>query len=513
MISFDIAGTKGFSARVEMEETLDIEGNCSHLQTRLYILSSGYYGLPYWISGQVTGRTLSSNVDEVYIEKLNAPCPVGDSWEITVQHGDDGTGTVTIALSIRGYSADGNYGSGWKVEGSKTVTLTPIVRASAVSATDGEVGESCAISISRASADYVHTLFYSFGSLSGYITQEGSVTDQPVTITGSAVNWLLPEEFYTQLTHSPGAVCLLSCTTFNGEKQVGQPTQTAFTVTAPERVCRPLLEASVTDIDPQTCALTGDSSVLVRFMSQALCQAEATPQKGALLVDITVEGQAVPATLSGMEAYSFRAVDSRGYASEVTLRPRVIPYILPTVGGICSRIDPKSGSAELTIRGNCWSGSFGAAQNTLTLQLQLEDRVFEVQPLFDGQTYHAAVHLENLRYERGYSLTVTARDALCEATTVITIEPGEPVFDWGQRDFAFHVPVTAPRINGIKNPALKAWPVGAVMLFSADPSATIGGKWERFTLPGIDLDAWRRIQGGDLLGTARLGQMILGTEE
>ena len=59
--------------------------------------------------------------------------------------------------------------------------------------------------------------------------------------------------------------------------------------------------------------------------------------------------------------------------------------------------------------------------------------------------------------------------------------------------------------------ALKAWPVGAVMLTTADPGSCIGGSWEHLTLSG--LDAWRRLPSPHALGSGLLGALILGTEE
>ena len=501
MISFDITGTGGFSACVELTEQVSAEENVSVLEARLYIISSRWLGGPYWLQGQAAGRDFSSNYDSVYIRELGVPAQVGQPWSFTVPHEPDGTGSVTVSVSLRGYTTDGSGGNGWRIEGSKTVSLTPIAQASQVSATDGEVGGVCHITITRKDPDYSHLLTYTFGSLQG-----------SVPCTDTAVSWTIPEEFYGELTDSPSGICTLTCTTMDGEKQVGQPTRTSFTVTVPLS-CGPLLVPSVLDTLAGTVALTGDASTVVRHMSQVRCSAQCQGQKGAQIQAVTVNGQPVPAVLTGMERYVFKATDSRGYSTEQVVQPKLINYELPTVGGFCSRVDPRTGTARLTVRGSCFFGSFGLRENSLTLTATVNDRVYTLTPVCDSDSYQASAELQDLSYDRDYTVTVTARDELNTATAELTISAGEPVFDWGQRDFAFHVPVTAPRINGIKNPALKAWPVGAVILMENDPGDVIGGKWAHFTLPGIDLDAWRRLQGADVLGTAVLGRLVLGTEE
>ena len=487
--------------------------NCSVLEARLYIISTRWYGVTYYLQGQAAGRDFSSNYDDVYIDELGTPALAGDSWSFRVDHMPDGTGALTVSVSLRGYTVDGNYGNGWRIEGSRTVELTPIARASTVEVTDGAVGGTAMIAVTRKNSSYTHQLHYSFGDLTGYITQSGAVSLQPVSCTATAIAFYLPEEFYSQMTDRPSAPCTVSCTTFDEDRQVGEATQAVFTVTAPESLCRPTLTAEIADVNPDTLALTGDPTVVVRFMSRVHCTALAQGLYGATVKKLLVQGQPVPAVLDAMERYSFSATDSRGYECTQVLMPTVVPYVLPTVNGTCSRVDPSGGYAELTVRGSCFWGSFGLESNSLRLTASVDGRQYPMQPVADGDSYHAALRLEGLSYEQDYSVLITARDALSTVTAELQISRGEPVFDWGKRDFAFHVPVTAPRLNGIKNPALKAWPVGAVMITNSDPGDAVGGKWTHFTIPGIDLDAWRRIQGADTLGTAKLGKMVLGTEE
>lgn len=509
MISFDIAGTGGFSARVELREQQDEAGNRSTLEARLYIISTRWLGVTYWLQGQVGGQAFSSNYDHVYIDKLSEPAMVGTAWEMQVQHEPDGTGSVTVSVKLRGYTADGGYGNGWAVEGSRTVALTPIALSSTVQIAEGEV---TTVAINRRNSGYTHLLEYAFGGLSGFITDSGQISDSPVVCKETVISFPIPEEFYRQLPNAMQGDCTLHCTTLDGDRQVGAVAVTVFQVTVPERYA-PLVETAVEDIEPKTVALTGDPTVAVRFMSKLQCDARVQGQLGADILSCTANGQPLPAVVEGGEKVVIRAVDSRGFCTEDTVTPETVPYVLLTVNGTCNRLDPTSGAVELTVRGSCFGGSFGKADNSLTLTATAGGSSFAMTPTMYGDSYEATVRLEGLGYEQSHTVTVTARDALMTAEADLFLGRGVPVFDWGRQDFAFHVPITAPSVNGIRNPALKAWPVGAVLLGAADPAASIGGKWAHFTLPGIDLDAWRRIQGADTLGTAVLGQMMLGTEE
>lgn len=509
MISFDITGTGGFSARVELLQQPDAAHNSSALEVRLYIISTRWLGVTYWLQGQAAERAFSSSYDHVYIDKIGEPAAVGEPWSLQVQHGADGTGTVTVSVKLRGYTADGGYGNGWSVEGSRTVALTPIALASTVKVTPGD---ETTIAINRRNSGYTHLLGYTFGSLSGYITDSGSISQVPVVCKETVIRFPVPEAFYRQLPHEKQGLCRLRCVTLDGDRQVGVAVEEDFTVTVPESY-GPAIAPAVEDINPQTLALTGNSRVAVRFMSRLQCTAAVQGQLGAEILECTAQGQPLPAVVEGAERVLFQAVDSRGYCTQCTVTPKTVPYVLLTANGTCRRVDPTSGTVELTVRGSCYGGSFGTVDNSLQLTATAGGSTYAVTPTVRGDSYEATLRLEGLGYEQSHTIAVTVRDALMTVTLDLLLSRGVPVFDWGKRDFAFHVPITAPSVNGIRNPALKAWPVGAVLLMPADPKDFIGGKWEHFTIPGINLDAWRRLQGADTLGTAVLGQLVLGTEE
>ena len=501
-MTFELTGTGGILGRMTVTEQVLEEENRSLLTCTLELTSSQWYGVTYWLHGSAMGREFSSNEDSVYIEKRGSYAAL-EPWTISVPHNADGSGTVTLTLKLNGYTASGGSGSGWLLQGSRTVTLTPIARASEIRVTDGDIGQQVQISILRKKESYTHKLQYRFGSVFGEL-DPGSETN---------LSFLLPEEFYYEIPDSPTGLCRMVCTTFDGERQVGAPAETVFTVRAAN--CAPILECTAQDVNENTLALTGDQTVVIPFASNMYCHGTATAQKGATIVSLTVNDAPVPVTFEGAQdgKFTFRALDSRGYVTEQVIQGKTVPYRMPTVYGWCSRPDG-SGSARLTIQGSCFSGSFGVAENALTIKITANGADYDLTPEYRMGGYSAACTLTGLSYKTAHTIQIRVSDLLGSAEMTVLVERGQPVFDWGSGDFAFHVPVFAPRINGIKNPALKAWPVGAVMLTGGiSPASFIGGKWQLYDLPGLPLVGWQRVQGADTLGNALLGEMVLGTEE
>ena len=52
------------------------------------------------------------------------------------------------------------------------------------------------------------------------------------------------------------------------------------------------------------------------------------------------------------------------------------------------------------------------------------------------------MQIAGLDYKTKHKITVTVSDKLDAVSKTVTVLPGIPVFDWGENDFAFNVPVT-----------------------------------------------------------------------
>ncbi len=363
---------------------------------------------------------------------------------VTVPHDSQGKGTVRVRTWM-----DTRISAG-EVTLSKALALADIPQAGTVSATDTVIGGKSTVVVTCRDSSYTHSIAYRFGQLSGYLDRDGTPVDTEVIYTAAAVNFPVPESFYAQIPNSPSGVCTLTCRTYSGDAVIGENTG-SFTVTAGPARCGPAVSGTVEDVNPVTLALTGDSSVLIRDHSTALCTVTATAAGGASvtarqIAGVAVEGDTLAIEQAAMTAVTFRAVDSRGYAAETAVATALVPYVTLTANAAVSRADP-TGPVTVTVSGSFYDGSFGAADNTLALSCRVDGgEKIPMTPILSDGGYTAQALLEDLDYAQSHSLTVTAADALTTVERWLTVQPGIPVFDWGQRDFCFHVPVYMPKL-------------------------------------------------------------------
>lgn len=363
---------------------------------------------------------------------------------LTIQHTSDGKGAVSVSLT---YDTKTD-GAPFSASASKTLTTIP--RASTIGASDANVGAVSTISVARKSTAYTHTIQYAFGSLSGFLKADGSLSTSAVKLTATSIPFTIPADFYAQIPNAASGACKLTCKTYSGSTQIGDAQTATFTVTAKKSTCKPSVSGTVVDSNEATLALTGDSSKLVRYMSDALCTITAAAKNSATLVSKTIGGVSVTGdtrTITGIDAASvvFGATDSRGYSNSATVPVSLIPYVLLTGVLTAGRTDPTSGKATLSVKGNYYNGSFGTQENSLTVRYKVGSGDYvSIEPVLDGNAYTATASLTGLDYQSSHKITVQITDALETVTKTVTIGKGIPVFDWGEEDFTFHVPVAVP---------------------------------------------------------------------
>lgn len=364
------------------------------------------------------------------------------SWAGTLSHNSDGTKAVEITGS---FTTRSEYISGGNV--TVTVVLPVIPRASSVGATDAAIGSVSMVAVNRRSGSYTHSIQFRFGSLSGYLTADGGISEQEVRLPETSIPFKLPESFYTQIPNAKTGVCDLTCRTYAGDARIGDAQSATFIATAAESLCSPLVTGRVTDTNPATVALTADAGKLVRYRSTALCTLEAAARNGASVVSKTVDGNPLTGdsvTITAVERGSVRfwAQDSRGYAGTAVVEAELIPYIPLTASATAHRPNPTDGSGVIRVSGNYFNGSFGAAQNSLSVRCRVGGGAWmAVTPVVSGSGYTAEAALTGLDYQSQYGVEVEVSDRLTTLTQQLTLKRGLPVFDWGEGDFRFHVPV------------------------------------------------------------------------
>lgn len=365
-------------------------------------------------------------------------------------------------------------GNTHSVAANVTVATTAQVLASAVGATNADIGSVSTITVTKYNTGYYHSLEYSFGNLSGYITSSGGVSTTETKYKGTSVAFTIPDSFYAQIPNSKTGTCTITCYTYSSSSSttvLGDAKTCTFTVTAEKSNCQPVIVATVEDTNVNTTALTGNSSVLIRYKSTAKCTISATPQKSSTISSIRIAGGTVTGTSDGaatiatksygnVEAtsFSFSATDSRGHTTSVTKAPIMISYVKLTCNPTITRPSHTGSQMVMRLSGNCYRGSFGAYSNTLTISYRFKEKtdasygswitVPSTNYAFGTSTYSSSTFSlgDNFDYKKSYIFQVRAVDgangvALTTVTQTIEVQRGIPVFDWGESDFEFHVPV------------------------------------------------------------------------
>lgn len=365
------------------------------------------------------------------------------SGSTTIAHNADGTKTFSFSFSQQ---FDISYsGVGWigTKSGSGSGTLTTIPRTSSVSSTNANIGESITISINRASSSFTHTLSYSFCNLTGTITTKTSST---------SVSWTLPTTFYAQIPNSKSSWGTITCDTYSGSTKIGSST-CRFNVYVKESTNKPGVSGNVIDVNDITKALTGDENKLIRYYSKVKFTLTASPKNSATTSTRSViyngktftggSGNSWTDYFSDVASgsYQFGVTDSRGFSNSVTVNKTLIEYVKITCAMTVSN-PTASGECTLTITGNYFNGSFGATNNTLTVQYKKDGGDWtNVNATLSGNTYKATVKLTGLDYTQTYTFQARAVDKLATAATDERRVKSQPIFDWGSDEFHFHVGV------------------------------------------------------------------------
>jgi len=443
-ISGSFYGTTGNSAvkpKISWSAVESIEGNYSDVTATLsYSRTDSYKTYGYW-AGSLTINGNKKSVSGKYVEISKNSNTVTVTHTVRVPHNDDGTKSITISASgsISGTTLT-------KTTISASVALENIPRAASVAATDADIGSVSMVTIGKKSDLYTYTVAWQFGSLRGYLSDDG-LSDEAVQVRVSSLAFALPEHFYYEIPDKASDLCTLTCTTFLDGSPIGSAQQCSFTVRADPARCGPVLRVSVKDIDPAAVALTGDPDTFIRYVSTAQCTLTAQARFGASIIRKKIAGETVLSdtlTLEKVDADSvhFAVRDSRGYTAEETADLELLPYFTPILRLSAARTDATSGDAVLQAEGSFYQGMFGSTGNDLRMQYQIGGGTpVSLTPEVEDGAFRLRAVLHDLDYTQSYQITVTVSDAISSVNATAMINPGIPVFDWSKDDFQFHVPV------------------------------------------------------------------------
>jgi hypothetical protein len=368
--------------------------------------------------------------------------------------------TGTTALKIRVYSSNG---SARDITYSYNLAIDPAT--SQVAATDANIESVSTVTITRYNSAFTHKLAYKAAGQSSY-----TALQNPTDVTSYA--WTVPKAIYGLIPDAKTIDITLRCQTYNGDALVGTTT-CEMTATAAESKCAPSISVTAVDSNENTIALTGSNKRIIRYHSDVKVTATVSAKNSASITKTTLgcgakEAAGTTYTFTDAESATVtaKAADSRGYSKSAKATGlTLVNYVKLTANTTAERTHPTADTVKVVTRGNYFNGSFGAVNNTIQAEVRFkpqtqaeytdDDIYTDMTITLDGNAYTATATISGLDYLQTYDIRVRVRDQvyayqgpLADARyNNIKLSKGIPVFDWGEDDFRFNVPIYSGGVN------------------------------------------------------------------
>lgn len=481
----DIAVTSYDTLRFSWwEDGQDIGSNTTTVKWGLYLISSTYgaiYSNPAreWyvnVNGVEYGGSVSVAIGNNETKTLA-------SGSTSIGHNPDGTKTFSYSFS---QTFNITFSDVWRgtYSGSGSGTLTPIPREAQFTSEPPNITDetnSVTIYFKNPAGNAVDSLWICIGDRNwGVITPYDKIENKNAT----SFTYNLTEERKKLLRQATKSDTLeiryYLKTTINGSDYFDTSDKILTLVNY-----KPTLIPSVKDIHIPSLQLTGDDTgqTVIKGLNIMEYDIGATAYKEATIVEQYVKCGNIKKTESTGELnyvesniFEFYVRDSRGNELRRNLELNFVDYTRLT----CNQevhielVGETEAQVKLTAKGNYYPGSFGAQDNQLWLKYHYSadggdysDWVSfsnsEITINEAEHTYTATTTITGLDYDRTYVFVCRASDM------PMIIESNEyetkliPVFDWGENDFNFNVPVS---IQGGKV-------YGAYVLASGNNSGTV----------------------------------------
>jgi hypothetical protein len=425
----------------------------------------------------------SSGVGGIGAVASNGILYSGDSIKISAT---PSSGYQVSSLKVN--NTDFTNGNTYSVSGNVAVVATVQALASTVGATDANIGSTSTITVTKNNSTYYHSLQYSFGSLSGYITNAGETSTTEVKFSNTSVAFTLPTTFYAQIPSAKTGTCTITCRTYASASSttlIGIAKTCTFTATASQAACSPTVSGTIIDENSTTISLTGNSNILVRYLSSAKCTISATARGGSSISKKSINGTSVSGTtrtISGDNlssgSFTFSATDSRGYTTTSTYTKEMINYVKLTCNVYAFRPSPTTGEISITVSGKVYGGSWRSGVNN---QVAINYRYKETgasnwEPITNGNANgwrrinitNYPMNVQNSTYASSSAIRLSDKDGsfygfdytksydfefnyfdgdlsnakyATDGYVTTRVNSGVPIFDWGKNDFRVNVPL------------------------------------------------------------------------
>lgn len=376
-------------------------------------------------SGSVSIDGASSSFNSrITLNPNNSWVTIGTANKL-VNHNSDGSKSIWISSTggISGLTFNYSNKGG-------TATLDNIPRASTVSSFSAPIESTYKIQIHSQSSNFVHKLYYTFGS-DDWIEIASNVR--------TSYDWVIPTDIYSKLPNSNSGQGRIICETYNS--YVAQNTfigDFGTTFTARVTHSNPTVGTyTYADTNSTTTAITEDSQRIIRNKSNLVfTMGTATAKNSATIskYEVTFNGVTKSRTTAGTFDFgtvnvaqnaqaTFTVTDSRGNTATKTKTVIIDDWEIPTGLIICQRKSNYYSDTMIKV-----SSKYSSLnnKNTLTIQCQykkISDTAYSSTQTLEDNTETTLV-LDNL-YQ--WNVRVYVTDRLGTTIYNLVVDKGIPI--------------------------------------------------------------------------------------
>ena len=451
--------SNGYKIHLTLTEESTSTANNTSLVSYKFWVSNGsnnrFYDDGWSWSISIGGQTIAIKNFNFYVYPYNVTQTIA-SGQITVTHNSDGSLNMPYNVSVPNVKASNKYGMP-AMSLSGTWALTNIPRqATILTAPNFTDADNPTITYSNPAGNSVTSLEAAIYNASG---TQSYVPYQSISKTASSHTFYLTEAERKNLLNAVEEGDSISVrfyvrTVIGGVTYLSTPITKTFSIND----ANPKITASVVDTNAATIALTGDSSKLIRYYSNAYATMTAEAKPGASIDESLYiirngenTGYGDSYTFNNVEnnVFTFSAEDSRGNIGTATVTPTMVNYIKLT----CSIENTKpdaSGNMDVQCTGSFFNGSFGSVANTLAVKCRYKPQGgsysgwYTMTIVSNGNYYGAytSFTISDFDYQAVYTFECQAEDKLETVNSTPSSVKSMPVFHWSEDDFVFEVPVT-----------------------------------------------------------------------
>lgn len=406
------------------------------------LTGSSYFGYPIYVDVKLDGVSAGKvNLKSYSESQWSSAISYSTGW---VEFPNKTSGTTSLAIRI--YS-----GSGSTRDTTYSYTLPVDPAVSTITATDANIESTSVITIAKYDANFTTTVSYKAAGQSNFtpIWEKEAHT---------SYGWTIPSSLYSLIPNAKEIEVTLQCETYNGSTLMGTETCT-LTATANLTKCAPGVSINARDINMESKTLTGNNKFIINGISDLRVETAAEAKNSATITSIAVYcGGSVKngtdVTFNGADSAAVHVIvtDSRGFSTKLYDQSlKLINYITPTITHTITRDTPTGNTVTVSVKGLWFNGSFGAATNTIQLKVAYKrdgegsySAPYDMTVTKGANDYTATINLSGLDYTNAYRFQIRLYDSVYKdgkEVSDIYLSKGIPVFDWGENDFRFNVPV------------------------------------------------------------------------